>query len=700
MAEWMGSELQQNLGGMEQQQFSPDGSQQLFVQQGVDPTEGVGFLVPNDRVPKVVGKQGSGLKAIREASGQKVTLNPEDPSADAVDSGPNSGATLSRLTLTGGPEQIAVAFAVAVQRAYGDMPECMVNLRVPNEWAGRIIGKGGENIKRVRLGMGVNAQVAKETLINPATAIQERAVTLQGPTGSLAQALSALLSGGPDMRQGGQQFQGHQQGGGVASALAAALAPGPGAGPGADMSYMQQQQQHQQQMRGPSNGLQQAASVYGNAPGSPDPTEAQFSLAVPDTMVGAVVGKAGSVIKESMAKAGCRMKITNRDPGVGAEVPRRVTITGQLENCIVAQQILWEQLREAFIVQGHGEPSAFSITMWLRREICGAVIGKSGSVVAELRAQSGAQIRLADVEDSGMRPCQVEGPLMACLHAEQLIWQAAAQSPAADGSRGPGSMAFGAPGEAPMPKRRRFEDMPPSLLPPPDAMAQGSEQESRLLVPDVAIGLVIGKQGSKLKQIRDSCQAKVDVPPAEQTLMYPGERMVLVKGQTNQRCMAVEQIVKVTHLHSTMQTEMVSFKILVPSIKVANVVGDGGSILKWLHDNYQVRSVVSNEEIGGEHLFTITGTKPMVVEAAKQVVGLMDVDAEISAQNLAIQQGMPGMNDPNIVAPELENLAQQQLMQQVGQPGMQAYHQMDQQQFQPMQQQQFQPSPYDQYGAF
>ena len=163
------------------------------AQNGLPPTatgnNNVGFLVPQDRFWRVIGKQGAGLKQIREACGRPVEAKTE--SAPEGLAGAQQAAC--RLTLGGTPEQMCVAFGVAVQRAYSGEPSCTTSVRIPAEWAGRCIGKGGENLRKVRMSCGVQAQVDRDKVQHALTGTEERAVTLQGPTDKLRQALTILL---------------------------------------------------------------------------------------------------------------------------------------------------------------------------------------------------------------------------------------------------------------------------------------------------------------------------------------------------------------------------------------------------------------------------------------------------------------------------------------------------------------------------
>merc|ERR1719277_1090377 len=71
-----------------------------------------------------------------------------------------------------------------------------------------------------------------------------------------------------------------------------------------------------------------------------------------------------------------------------------------------------------------------------------------------------------------------------------------------------------------------------------DEEFEGSE--SRLLMPDQCIGLIIGKQGGNLKGMREKFGVKVEVKRPDEAPYWVGDRLVSFKGPTAQRALAVE----------------------------------------------------------------------------------------------------------------------------------------------------------------
>mmetsp|Transcript_31678 Transcript_31678/g.89265 ORF Transcript_31678/g.89265 Transcript_31678/m.89265 type:complete len:755 (-) Transcript_31678:157-2421(-) len=569
-----------------------------------DAGESVSLLIPGDRVSRVIGKQGSGLRQIREACGQKVEAKPED--FEASDGGKGNGTKACRLTLTGIADQICVGFAVALRRAYPEETPCTANVRIPSEWAGRVIGKGGEKLREVRVNCGVNVQVFRDKVVNPTSGTEERAVTLQGPTDKLHAALQILLRASD--RDGGQP--------------PAARAPAPGQPLPIAAGHMAAQ------------GAPGAAVV-----GSNGADEVQLQLPVPDDLAYTLLGLDNGNITNVGAQTGCAMHVFNR--AEGDDQPHRVVITGPLENVLLAQHMLHDQQREAYMASGVQDTRPYAATMFLRKEACGAVIGKQGVGITRLREQTGVKILLSDSEVNGLRPCNMEGLAASVMQAERLIHDIVREVPSQgraspvgrallDGGfsmlrlgakRALGDAAGGA-GEAPLAKRRRADDDGP----------QDPDSETRMLVPDQCAGLVIGKQGSNLKSLRENYGVKIEVLHTDKAPQWAGERLVVITGAVGSRALAVEHILRMTQQHSSQSAATASFKMLIPAAKVTAAIGEDGSNLKWLHSSFGVNPVIEPEEVQGEHAFTVYGAPAFVLEASKQIVAMLDLGVRHAAQ--------------------------------------------------------------------
>jgi len=371
---------------------------------------------------------------------------------------------------------------------------------------------------------------------------------------------------------------------------------------------------------------------------------------VPDSMAGAVHRKAGSKIKETGQRAGCKLRMTARLEG--SSEPRVLVIVGSNQATSAAQMILHEQLREAYIQEGYPEPTAYAVTMQVRKECCGAIIGKQGSGIRDLRERTGTKILLKqESEVEHCRPCHIEGLLPNVLEAQRAIYEAQLLIPLDEGRRSsekrPRSSEIVGMGQAcgggPTVGTALSPTVPGASDPAKRRRADGSfeleaqdHEECRFLVPEVTIGLVIGKQGGNLKGVRERLGVRVEVKKQEEAPHWIGDRLVVFKGPTANRALAVEHMLKAAQAHNSQGGGLPDAtnccKVLIPASKVGHVVGEGGSILRWLQENFSVQPEIGNNEVNGEYLLTVLGQSACILEAAKQIVGLLDVDAQ-QAQN-------------------------------------------------------------------
>lgn len=132
----------------------------------------VRLLMQGKEVGSIIGKKGDNIKQIREQSGARITIS--------------DGSTPERIvTINGGVDNANKAFSMICRKFEEDLKQtCSLNsippitlrLIVPASQCGSIIGKGGSKIKEIRELTGASIQVASEML--PGST--ERAVTVSG----------------------------------------------------------------------------------------------------------------------------------------------------------------------------------------------------------------------------------------------------------------------------------------------------------------------------------------------------------------------------------------------------------------------------------------------------------------------------------------------------------------------------------------
>lgn len=329
--------------------------------------ESIGVMVPAEHIAKVIGKGGAGLKQIRETTGCKLQVQPNSDPA-------STGAR--RIDVSGGPAQIAAGFQIIAAKAFPDENN-IPNIFVPAESAGQIVGKGGENLRKVRELTHVRVQLERENVPNLATGLQERLLTMHGQPMQVAMALRYVLGSGAP--QGGGGGGGMSMGGFLGMPV-----------PGSFCSQIR------------------AASA--------DPGDVQIHFKVPDRLAGAIIGKGGEQLKQTSTQAGCRVTMTSREGGSG----RFAILQGTYEACLAAEQLLSEQVVKS-AQEAEMEVGEATAVYLVRKVAAGAVIGKAGAQLKEIRETSGARIQLARDEAEGQRPCQISGSLEQVLQAQKMI---------------------------------------------------------------------------------------------------------------------------------------------------------------------------------------------------------------------------------------------------------------------------------------
>mmetsp|Transcript_18182 Transcript_18182/g.42520 ORF Transcript_18182/g.42520 Transcript_18182/m.42520 type:complete len:618 (+) Transcript_18182:187-2040(+) len=588
-------------------------------------------LIPADRIGKVIGKQGAGLKGIRERTGAKVQV----PSL--ID----ESAQVRRVDLGGAPASITQGFVMVLERAY-DQDECQAcAVMIPAEKAGVVVGKGGDNLKRIRQACNVKVEMEREMHMNPETQTQERYVALTGDLAHMAQAMQMLTLSGSRA---------------AVAAAPAFMSPG-------GMMPMNAAVLMAQQMA--ANGG--AATLSNVQPASSDPEEVQLQMVIPnDKLAGALIGKGGAQVQSTAQTAGCKVIASDRNMG-----QRRIVMVGNFSQCMTAQDMVYSQLIEASAAAGE-EVSEVSVIFLVRKEAAGAVIGKQGTTLTQIRTQCGCNIQFDKNEVVGHRKCQITGQYQVVQQAERLIFDLVRQVAVASEST---------------------SAMPTTTVIAPEFVTQGfgvkreldgvidmdgakrqrldvgaaDPTMTKLLVPANVAGAVIGKQGAGLKTLRENYAVQIEMLKSEQMPQFPEDRVIMLRGLAQARCDCMEGV-----LRSAFPDGQCQMKLLVPSNKAGVVIGKQGANLKTLRESYGVNVQVDRTEILGERLVGAAGPVPQVVAGITAVIMLLDADQSQSQAGVATagmeMAGMAalpeGYTAEQLAAAQQQQLYAQQLLQQ------------------------------------
>ncbi|WWC86970.1 uncharacterized protein L201_001851 [Kwoniella dendrophila CBS 6074] len=285
----------------------------------------------------IIGRGGAHVNEIREKSSARVTVSESIP-----------GNPERILNVSGPLDSVAKAFGLIVRRI-NDEPfdvasvpgsrAVTIKFIIPNSRMGSVIGKGGSKIKEIQEASGARLN-ASEAMLPGST---ERVLSVSGVADAVHIAVyyigTILL-----------EYQERNPGAATGSYRQAGARGGPGGqgGPGGAGGYGGQQQQQQPHFNNKDP----------NAP--PPPGMQTQQIFIPNSLVGAIIGKGGSKINEIRGQSQCNIRVT--DPGTAAPgtvanpEERLVTITGYPHNINTAVSLLYarvEQERAKLIDQNH-----------------------------------------------------------------------------------------------------------------------------------------------------------------------------------------------------------------------------------------------------------------------------------------------------------------------------------------------------------
>ncbi|KAL3972329.1 RNA exonuclease 1 [Sarotherodon galilaeus] len=246
--------------------------------------------------------------------------------------------------------------------------------------------------------------------------------------------------------------------------------------------------------------------------------------------VGSIIGKKGETVKKMREESGARINISE-----GSSPERIVTITGPTEGIFRAFSMIAQKFEEDITAAMTNSNVTSKPPVTLRLVFpgsqCGSLIGKGGSKIKEIRETTGAQVQVAGdmLPDSTERAVTISGTPQAITQCVRHICSVMLESPP-KGATIPyrpkvipaGTHAVLAPQHSaqltklhqlamqhiPLPSLGQSNPTFPGL----DASAPTSSQE--LAIPNDFIGCIIGRQGSKINEIRQVSGAHIKIASA------------------------------------------------------------------------------------------------------------------------------------------------------------------------------------------
>ncbi|XP_032485898.1 poly(rC)-binding protein 3 isoform X8 [Phocoena sinus] len=268
--------------------------------------------------------------------------------------------------------------------------------------------------------------------------------------------------------------------------------------------------------------------------------------------VGSIIGKKGETVKKMREESGARINISE-----GNCPERIVTITGPTDAIFKAFAMIAYKFEEDIINCMTNSPATSKPPVTLRLVVpasqCGSLIGKGGSKIKEIRESTGAQVQVAGdmLPNSTERAVTISGTPDAIIQCVKQICVVMLESPP-KGATIPyrpkpastpvifaGGQAYTIQGQyaIPHPDLTKLHQLAMQQTPfPPlgqtnpafpglDASPPASTHE--LTIPNDLIGCIIGRQGTKINEIRQMSGAQIKIANATEG---SSERQITITG--------------------------------------------------------------------------------------------------------------------------------------------------------------------------
>ncbi|XP_056314989.1 poly(rC)-binding protein 3 isoform X7 [Danio aesculapii] len=274
--------------------------------------------------------------------------------------------------------------------------------------------------------------------------------------------------------------------------------------------------------------------------------------------VGSIIGKKGETVKKMREESSARINISE-----GNCPERIVTITGPTDAIFKAFAMIAYKFEEDIINSMSNSQATSKPPVTLRLVVpasqCGSLIGKGGSKIKEMRESTGAQVQVAGdmLPNSTERAVTISGTPEAIIQCVKQICVVMLESPP-KGATIPyrpkpatapvifsGGQAYTIQGQYAIPHpdvskiyfltklhQLAMQQTPFTSLgqttpafPGVDASSQASTHE--LTIPNDLIGCIIGRQGTKINEIRQMSGAQIKIANA---MEGSSDRQITITG--------------------------------------------------------------------------------------------------------------------------------------------------------------------------
>lgn len=276
----------------------------------VGPKVALKFLVSNNLAGALIGRGGSGMTVLQTETGAKIKVSQN------TDVYPG---TQDRVVLVTGAEStvifassLIVDKSLEIEPGRTDPTSVTVKILIPSAASGLMIGRGGAHIKSLSDESGARVRLSPK---EAGVLTMERVMTITGPAEACTKCISLVVG---------------------------KLLEDATVGTYHNMSTSYTRALPIFQM---SNGYEgSGGGIAGSETVSASTT---ITMAIPDSVIGNVLGKKGAGITEIQALSGAKVKISPRGEYIAGTTNRSVTITGATQSAQMAQFFINNKLQAA-----------------------------------------------------------------------------------------------------------------------------------------------------------------------------------------------------------------------------------------------------------------------------------------------------------------------------------------------------------------
>lgn len=316
------------------------------------------------------------------------------------------------------------------------------------------------------------------------------------------------------------------------------------------------------------------------------------TLVMPTDIIGLIIGKQGSALRDITAKSGARILIQAFEDMPPGSNEREVSVSGSIQEISIAEELILQRLKNrrpkcddnniAILENG-----ACLLKCVIPRNLCGLLIGRGGVGVKEINEKSGAWVKVAHEQDGAPgtadRTVYITGTFDQVFFAKSLILSRI------DVGR-------------PIAKSADESNYPDTLT---------------VEIPCRAAGYLLKKGGSGLKEIMDQTGAHLKISSLSELEIGENVSRVIISGeQTSQRTaselvkkLVDEWILSQASLGIDTGLEETSLVMAVPSKAISGIMDENKRFIK----NVQMQSGASMKVLFGNSSTSITLDHQVVI---------------------------------------------------------------------------------------